>query len=317
MVELIFVDKYYGIVHYESNYKHHIMAGLNGESRNLIIPNDVKGVSELWYQSALFLSIYYQYFGGKSSRPSEQSEIEIWYTKRKEFIIDVYKKLLNGEYTTTRSSRAEDILVRDLKDIDKIIIHHSHHTLEGLAIDNIKDYIVYLSTFQFLNLVLPEYLTEGTDEYKKVIEYNRTFGDVISVRKEGSIDLGKPVYEDSEVREAPLFASYHYLILPDGSAYQVCPLDIVSWHAKGTYSDELSINERSIGICFIGNHDLVQPTDSALETAKAIISHLQKQFNITNQNILGHKESHPSNSATSCPGTTFYEGDIWKYKLLS
>lgn len=85
------------------------------------------------------------------------------------------------------------------------------------------------------------------------------------------------------------------------------PLDQNGAHAPGR-------NQDSIGICFVGNYDMVVPSNEMIKIAvKRLIVPLMKTFDIPVKNILKHSNV----NATNCPGLKFnfhyLEQQVWKY----
>ena len=67
-------------------------------------------------------------------------------------------------------------------------------------------------------------------------------------------------------------------------------------------------NDKSIGICIIGNYDSVAPDSDRLFTATSLVRQLCREFSIPNDQVIGHRESYPILKVPvekSCPGTLF------------
>lgn len=71
--------------------------------------------------------------------------------------------------------------------------------------------------------------------------------------------------------------------------------DKVGAHTQGQNSD-------SLGICFVGNYDLIEPPDEMLETGAKIIRLWMKLYHIDILDIYRH---HDFASYKSCPGLQF------------
>jgi N-acetylmuramoyl-L-alanine amidase len=71
--------------------------------------------------------------------------------------------------------------------------------------------------------------------------------------------------------------------------------DVEGAHASGHNSD-------SLGICFVGNYDIVVPPTEMLESGAKVLALWMKLFNIPSSEIYGH---HAFASYKSCPGTLF------------
>jgi len=93
---------------------------------------------------------------------------------------------------------------------------------------------------------------------------------------------------------------YHFFIDGKGNLYgypQARGQDQVGAHAKKP------MNQMSLGICLAGNFEIEQPSKEQLNTLKNLIFELQAQWNIPNENILGHGEV--KGAKTLCPGKNF------------
>lgn len=90
---------------------------------------------------------------------------------------------------------------------------------------------------------------------------------------------------------------YHYGVELVGNYYEVLvgrPLNIPGAHCQG-------MNSQSIGICFVGNYDLVMPPDLMMSRAVSVFSPIIKGLDIPFENILPHSHFAPK----TCPGTMF------------
>jgi N-acetylmuramoyl-L-alanine amidase len=68
-------------------------------------------------------------------------------------------------------------------------------------------------------------------------------------------------------------------------------------------------NERTIGICLIGNFENTKPTDAQYESLAKLVKFLQARYSIPTSKIKGHGDV----DATRCPGRNF---SMWKLKTL-
>ena len=91
---------------------------------------------------------------------------------------------------------------------------------------------------------------------------------------------------------------YHYVVENIRGHYEVVigrPIDWVGAHAKGH-------NEKSIGICFIGNYSEEYPAEKMIQIAlKRIVVPLVKTYDIDVCNIIRHSDV----NKTECPGKKF------------
>ena len=75
---------------------------------------------------------------------------------------------------------------------------------------------------------------------------------------------------------------------------------------------EMGMNQRGIGICVVGNYDLVEPSPLLWIKLKELIHPLMDIFNIPTKNILGHREvgmmagfDFRKGQYKTCPGRMF------------
>ena len=92
-----------------------------------------------------------------------------------------------------------------------------------------------------------------------------------------------------------LGCGYHFVIHEDGSIFQGRLLDKVGAHARG-------YNERSIGICVVGNFEIEYPTLYQQEAlGKLLLYLLNDKLSGQSLSIIRHKDL----SSTLCPGRNF------------
>ena len=97
---------------------------------------------------------------------------------------------------------------------------------------------------------------------------------------------------------------YHYAIELVGDKYEIL---------KGRMDNEdgahcLGFNDRSIGICLIGNYDHTGPTEAQLKVLKKLVLSLMEIYQIPKMCVYGHWETFPMRNKTvekSCPGNAF------------
>lgn len=84
---------------------------------------------------------------------------------------------------------------------------------------------------------------------------------------------------------------YHFVIELDGSVKEGRPLAKVGAHAGG-------YNSKSIGICYVGGGGGIDTrTPEQIAAMVKLVFELKVQFNIANENIIGHNEV----SSKQCP----------------
>ena len=79
---------------------------------------------------------------------------------------------------------------------------------------------------------------------------------------------------------------------------------VVGAHCKGH-------NKDSIGICFVGNFDLVKPEELQWNSGLALVRSLSNVFDIEYSKVYGHRELDPNKS---CPGKMF-DVNLFREKL--
>ena len=84
--------------------------------------------------------------------------------------------------------------------------------------------------------------------------------------------------------------AYHYIIDRQANVFQTQDLETISWHVSGQ-------NTRSIGICFIGNYDELEPTDRQMLQLLKLIRYLNRRLGRPLE-IAGHRDY----ANKSCPG---------------
>ena len=104
-----------------------------------------------------------------------------------------------------------------------------------------------------------------------------------------------------------LGCGYHYVIHSDGSIFEGRPANFVGAHARG-------FNERSIGICVVGNFEIEYPVLAQQEALGKLLLFL------INDKLRGHSlaiKRHKDVAATLCPGKNFtYFIPVVEYKKV-
>jgi hypothetical protein len=73
------------------------------------------------------------------------------------------------------------------------------------------------------------------------------------------------------------------------------------WNQDGAHA--VGMNNKAVGICFVGNFDVDMPSDAMLDKGLTLIRFMQDLYQIPKQNIKGHCEYAPK----SCPGKHLME----------
>ena len=96
---------------------------------------------------------------------------------------------------------------------------------------------------------------------------------------------------------------YHFGIEENGKVIQANEFSHITWHTKGQ-------NSVSIGIMLVGdfagpghNTETVEPKPEQIKSLKELITSLQKDFNLTNQDVFGHYHY----GKPACPGFIIQE----------
>jgi hypothetical protein len=81
------------------------------------------------------------------------------------------------------------------------------------------------------------------------------------------------------------------------------PIGEIGAHAHG-------FNDRSVGICIVGNYDLDPPDDDRLAFLASLCRQIQIEFGIPRDQVIGHRETYgkltpPQPVAKTCPGSQF------------
>lgn len=87
---------------------------------------------------------------------------------------------------------------------------------------------------------------------------------------------------------------YHFFI----EAHQMLigrPRNVAGCHCKAD-----GMNFKSLGVAVTGNFEKEYPTNRQLDMLKETLDNLRKEFNIPEENVLGHKEA--KGAKTVCPG---------------
>lgn len=90
---------------------------------------------------------------------------------------------------------------------------------------------------------------------------------------------------------------YHFFIRKDGTIYRGRQENAVGAHA---YQN----NYNSIGICFEGDFEKEQMTDTQVEAGKELVAYLKNKYNISKV------QKHSDVCSTSCPGRNFRFDEI-------
>jgi N-acetylmuramoyl-L-alanine amidase len=93
---------------------------------------------------------------------------------------------------------------------------------------------------------------------------------------------------------------YHFGIELVNDRYEVLMGRMMN--VAGAHCKQENMNNKSVGICFVGNFDLKPPEDSLLMVGKNLIRSLMEILRIPKQNIYRHTDFA---KYKTCPGTKF------------
>ncbi|KRT78342.1 hypothetical protein AMK59_6527, partial [Oryctes borbonicus] len=89
---------------------------------------------------------------------------------------------------------------------------------------------------------------------------------------------------------------YNFLVGGDGKVYEGR-----GWNKHGSHA--IPYNNKSIGICFIGNFGASAPPSQQIQAAKDLIAYgVSKKLISSNYKVLGHRQA----ANTSCPGNSLF-----------
>ena len=75
-----------------------------------------------------------------------------------------------------------------------------------------------------------------------------------------------------------------------------------------TGAHAIGFNDKSVGICLVGNYDIEVPSDGRLFALQDLCRELQLEFGIARAQVIGHRETYPLRGVAiekSCPGKLF------------
>lgn len=79
---------------------------------------------------------------------------------------------------------------------------------------------------------------------------------------------------------------------------------------EGAHCRAAGMNAKSLGICVVGNYDLIPPDDDLVTALVRLVVPLMKVYNIHASRVLGHRETYAldkkwSDYMKTCPGLLF------------
>lgn len=98
----------------------------------------------------------------------------------------------------------------------------------------------------------------------------------------------------SWIKNSASKVSYHTMIFPDGTRYNVVPYDRQAWHAgRSTFKGRSGCNQFMIGLSFEGDLYKRQLTDDEINSAVEIAVRLAKKYNFGIDWITDHRTVSP------------------------
>lgn len=92
---------------------------------------------------------------------------------------------------------------------------------------------------------------------------------------------------------------YHYVICNGNGGEDGLVEMGISDDIAGNHCANEEINQNSLGICLIGNFDVVKPTQKQMLSLFHLLVKLVKEYNIPVENIIGHSDA---DKDADCPG---------------
>jgi N-acetyl-anhydromuramyl-L-alanine amidase AmpD len=101
---------------------------------------------------------------------------------------------------------------------------------------------------------------------------------------------------------------YHYLVeeISNDTEFRLVVIKGRMDTEQGAHC--LGYNDKSIGICLIGNYDNAEPSEEALKLLRRLVKSLMLTHGILAENVLGHWETYSRRGMIvekSCPGIKF------------
>lgn len=98
---------------------------------------------------------------------------------------------------------------------------------------------------------------------------------------------------------------YHYGIELVGQYYEILMGRLPG--ETGAHCKEQGMNRKSLGICCVGNFDMIEPPPGQFQKCLNLVRHLMALYNIPSDRVLGHRELA---TYKSCPGRSWDMGEF-------
>ena len=109
---------------------------------------------------------------------------------------------------------------------------------------------------------------------------------------------------------------YHYGVEKVGNSFEIIQGRFP--HEIGAHCREAGMNRRSVGICCVGNYDVMAPPPALLFKLRGLVEWLIIEYEIPPQNIIGHRDAGlmegydwEKGQYKTCPGKLF---DLFAFK---
>jgi N-acetylmuramoyl-L-alanine amidase len=102
--------------------------------------------------------------------------------------------------------------------------------------------------------------------------------------------------------------SYHYMVEEVGGNVEIIVGRNVT--ERGAHTKELDFNKTGIGVCVIGNFDIVEPGRKIMDRLVPFLRSLMEVHDIPAVKVIGHREAQqightPDGERKTCPGRMF------------
>jgi len=102
---------------------------------------------------------------------------------------------------------------------------------------------------------------------------------------------------------------YHFGIELVGQKYEILTGRFIT--EEGAHCSQDKMNSRSVGICFVGNFDLMEPPIPQWDLGLSLVRSLMNILDVPREKVYGHREFAPYKS---CPGK-YFDLDLFRRSL--
>lgn len=93
---------------------------------------------------------------------------------------------------------------------------------------------------------------------------------------------------------------YHYGVEFVRGSYEILIGRFVG--EEGAHCPQEGMNRKAIGICLIGDFDVIKPSQEQLAVARKLVRQLMQVWDIPRENVVAHRDY---NHTKTCPGKQF------------